>query len=169
MPIMSINEYKMAILADVYNNPLIVAAIDSQQADVFNDEPDSLMYKNLFPYLRIPDTQNKADTYVLLSVSADRINRNNKTYAIYRTTMWALAHMDRMQMPDHYRATRIDYISEELKKIFDGVYKFGFSEFELLSNREILLNEKYHYRELVYVCKDLRHPVTMLGRDANGG
>jgi hypothetical protein len=169
MPIINISEYKMAILADIYNNPLIIEAIDSQQTDVFNNEPDSLVYKNIFPYLRIPDTQNKADTYVLLSVNADRINRNNKTYAIYRTTMWALAHMDRMQMPDHYRSTRIDYIGEELKKMFDGGHKFGFSEFELLSNREILLNEKYHYRELVYICRDLRHPVNMLGREGSDG
>ena len=169
MPMMNISEYKMAILADVYNNPLIVEAIDSQQADVFKDEPDSLMYRNLFPFLRIPDTQNKADTYVLLSVNVDRINRNNKTYAIYRTTIWVLAHMERMQMPERYKATRIDFIGEELKKMFDGGYEFGFSEFELISNREILLNEKYHYRELVYICRDLRHPVTKLGREGNGG
>jgi len=160
MPMIDVSEYKIELLSDMYNNPKIVEAIDSQQLNVVNEEPDTLMYNNLFPFMRVPETQNKADTYILLSVDIDRVNRNNKTYAIYQTTIWVLAHVDRMQMAEQYRATRIDYIAKKLDNLFDGQRKFGFSEFELISNREILLNEKYHYRELVFICSDLRHPVT---------
>ena len=151
------------MLQDLINTPVIVEAINSQQPDVVTDEPDSLIYRNIFPYIRIPETQSKADTYILLSVDVDRINRNNKTYAMYRTVFWILAHKESMEM-DNQNATRIDFISEEIMKLFDGKQKFGFSEFELISNREILLNEKYHYRELVFICNDLRHPVSALGR-----
>ena len=62
-------------------------------------------------------------------------------------------------MPEQYKATRIDYIAKEIADLFSGVRRFGFTEFELLSNREVLLNEKFLYRELVFVCSDLRHPV----------
>ena len=160
MPMIDVSKYKMELFLDIYNSPKIVEAIDSQQLNVANDEPDTLMYNNLFPYMRVPDTQNKADTYILLSVDIDKINRNNKTYALYQTTIWVLAHVDRMQMAEQYQATRVDYIATELDALFDGQRKFGFSEFELISNREILLNEKYLYRELIFVCNDLRHPVT---------
>jgi len=151
------------MLQDIINTPVIAEAIDSQQPDVVLDEPDSLIYKNIFPYIRIPETQSKADTYILLSVDIDRISRQNKTYAIYRTIFWVLAHKESMEMEDR-NATRIDFIGEEIVKLFNGKHKFGFSEFELLSNREILLNEKYHYRELTFICNDLRHPVSMTGR-----
>jgi hypothetical protein len=163
MSIISVNKYKTELLKDIINAPKIIEAIDSQQPDAVINEPDSLIYKNIFPYIRIPDTQSKADTYILLSVDIDRINRNNKTYAMYRTVFWVLSHKESMEM-EGQNATRIDYIGEEIKTLFDGQQKFGFSEFELWSNREILLNEKYHYRELVFTCNDLRHPVSMLGR-----
>ena len=154
-----ISKYKMEILSDVYNNPKIVAAIDSQQKGVTPGEPDTLMYKNLFPYLRVPDTQNIADTYVLLSVDVIRVGRNNRAYAQYQTTIWVLAGLDRMQMPAEIGATRIDYIAEELRQMFHGVTKFGFSRYELMSNREILLDTKYLYRELLFWCNDLRQAV----------
>ena len=159
--IIDISKYKMELLSDIYKNPKIVNAIDSQQTGVTHDEPDTLMYKNLFPYMRIPETQNIADTYILLSVDIDRVNRNNQTYARYYTKMWVMAGLDRMQMEDRYQATRIDYIAEELTRMFHGQHKFGFSEFELISNRETLLDVKYLYRELIFVCNDLRQPVGM--------
>ena len=154
-----ISKYKMEILSDIYKNPRIVEAIDSQQTGVTHGEPDTLMYKNLFPYMRVPDTQNIADTYILLSVDIARVSRHNRTYAQYQTTMWALAGVDRMQMPAQYGATRIDYIAEELRRMFHGQTKFGFSKFELMSNREVLLDVKYLYRELIFLCNDLRQPV----------
>ena len=159
--IINISKYKLELLSDIYKNPKIVSAIDSQQTDVTPSEPDTLMYQNLFPYMRIPATQNIADTYILLSVDLERVNRNNQTYARYHTTFWVLAALDRMQMEEQYKATRIDYIAEEIARMFHGSNKFGFSTFELVSNREILLDVKYLYRELVFVCNDLRQPVTM--------
>ena len=154
-----ISKYKMELLSDIYKNEKIVEAIDSQQTGVIPEEPDTLMYKNLFPYMRVPETQNIADTYILLSVDLDRVNRNNRTYARYVTTMWAMAATDRMQMEERFKATRIDYLAEELTRMFHGQTKFGFSKFELLSNREVLLDVKYLYRELVFRCNDLRRPV----------
>jgi hypothetical protein len=168
MPIISVSKYKAEMLQDIVNTPVIVEAIDSQQPEAVTEEPDSLIYRNIFPYIRIPETQTKADTYILLSVDIDRINRHNKTYAVYRTMFWVLAHKESMEM-EGQNATRIDFIGEELIKLFDGKHKFGFSEFELISNREILLNEKYHYRELTFICNDLRHPVSKLGRDHQHG
>jgi len=157
--IISISKYKMALLSEIYKNPKIVEAIASQQDGVIPDEPDSLMYKNLFPYLRIPGTEKDTDTYVLLKVDKDRVNRNNRVYSRYQTTMWALAHQDRMQMDARFNATRIDYIAEELTRMFHGQQRFGFSKFELISDMEVILDTKYLYRELVFRCNDLRQPI----------
>ena len=154
-----ISKYKIELLSDMYKNPKIVEAIDSQNVGYVPGEPDTLMYRNLFPFMRVPETQSIADTYILISVDIDRIHRNNRAYAQYQTTIWALAGLDRMQMPPKYGATRIDYIGEEITRMFNGATKFGFSRYELVSSREILLDTKYLYRELVFVCFDLRSPV----------
>lgn len=159
MPMIDISAYKKELLSDIINNPRIIEAIGSQQTDVVSEEPDSLLYRNIFPFLRVPNTENMADTYIMLSVDIDKVNQYNKTYAVYRVTMWVMAHVDRMEMEERFQATRIDYISKELDSLFDGQRKFGFSEFELISNREILLNEKFHYRALVFECSDLRRQV----------
>ena len=158
MPLININEYKAELLSDICNTQTIIDAIDSTQTDVDNSQPMTLLYNNIFPYMQIPSTQNKVDTYIMLSVDIDRINRHNKSFATYGTTIWVLAHMERMKMPAEYNATRIDYLSQELKTLFDGVRKFGFSPLDLISNREVLLNETYHYRELRFMSHDLRHP-----------
>ena len=155
----NVSDYKMELLSDMYKNEKIVAGIDSQAPEYVPGEPDSLMYVNLFPFMRVPETQNVADTYILISVDIDRVSRYNGTYARYLTTMWALASMDRMRMPPQYGATRIDYLAEELTRTFHGQRKFGFSEFELISSKEVLLDVKYLYRELMFVCHDLRQPV----------
>ena len=55
MPMIDVSAYKLELLSDIYNNAKIVEAIDSQQADVINAEPDTLMYKNLFPYKAMVD------------------------------------------------------------------------------------------------------------------
>ena len=51
--IIDISKYKLELLSDIYKNPKIVSAIDSQQTDVTPSEPDTLMYQNLFPYMCI--------------------------------------------------------------------------------------------------------------------
>lgn len=155
----NISGYKTELLLDIYGNERIVEAIDSQSPEYVPGEPDTLLYRNLFPFLRVPFTQNIADTYVLVAVDVDRVSRYNRTYAKYHTTIWSLAHLDRMEMPRRFGATRIDYIAEELVALFHGQRKFGFSELELISNKEVLLDTKYLYRELVFVCDDLREPV----------
>ena len=48
MATLDISAYKMELLTDIYNTPAIVAAIDSQSPEYVKNEPDSLIYANLF-------------------------------------------------------------------------------------------------------------------------
>ena len=164
--IIDIGEYKQKILSILFNSETIVAGIDSQQPTIDVDEdgvdpdsPDTLVYNNLFPYLRIPETENEADTYILVAVDIININKTNPTYANYLITFWIMSHQKKMRMKGQ-NCTRIDYLSKEVKKLFDGNLEFGFNKLELISNKEVILNEKYQYRELRFVCSDQRHPVT---------
>lgn len=157
--IMDISKYKQELLSKICSNSKIIEAIDSQQDGAMSSEPDTLIGKNLFPYMRVPETENFADTHIMLSVDVERPNRNNRTYSRYHTTIWVLCALNRMEMPQEYNATRIDYIAEQLTRMFHNVRNFGFTDFELMSNREALLDSKFLYRELVFRCSDLREAV----------
>jgi len=150
-----IRDYKVSFIKDIISAPDIVKNIDSQNPAVDADMPDTLVYKNIFPYLRIPDAQNKADTYILLAVDILNVNRKNPTFVDLRLTIWVMAHQECMQM-DESESTRIDYLGEELRNLFDGQPKYGFGILELNSSREIVLNERYQYRELIFHTTDLK-------------
>ena len=147
----------MLLLKAFFNTSAIVEGIDSQSDKVDAESPDTLIYENLFPYLRIPDTTTKADTYIMVAVDAVNIHKN-RTYADYRITIWVLAHQHRMRMEGR-SATRIDYLSDEIKKVLDRDLQYGFNKLELVANREIILNDKYLYREMRFEVPDLRMPV----------
>ena len=109
----------MNFIKDIISVPDIIKNIDSQNPAVDTETPDSLIYKNIFPYLRIPDAQNKADTYILLAVDILNVNRKNPTFLDLRLIIWAMAHQECMQMEES-ESTRIDYLGEELRNLFDG-------------------------------------------------
>ena len=155
MAAIDIRDYKMDFIKDIISVPDIVKNIDSQNPAADIEAPDSLVYKNIFPYLRIPDSQNKADTYILLSVDLLNINRKNPAFLDLRLTIWAMAHQECMQMEES-ESTRIDYLGEALRNLFDGEKKYGFGVLELNSSREIILNERYQYRELIFHTVDLK-------------
>ena len=148
----------MELLRDLFQCGAVVEGIDSQSPLYTRGEPDSLVYANLFPYLRVPDTQTIADTYIMVAVDVAHISRHNPTYAKYATAIWVLAHQERMRMAGR-NGTRIDFLAEQVKALLDGQRKYGFSELQLMSNREIILNEKYQYRELRFGCDDQRRRV----------
>lgn len=161
MAMIDISSYKTDIMADIINCAPIVGAVESKSERYDPGAPDTLIYANIFPYLRIPETQNNTETYILIAVDMENVNRVNAAYCDIRITMWVMAHQWHMAMPDK-NATRIDYISQELKKLFEGQRKYGFNKLELISNREHILNEKYQYRELIFVTNDLRQPANAL-------
>jgi hypothetical protein len=164
----NLEDYKKEIMMALVKNPDIVDLIDSKSSGYTQGKPDTLIYNNIFPYLRIPETVNIVDTYILLAVDIAGISRYNPTFATYVTTVWCMAHQDRMKVDDR-NGTRIDLLSGEVKKMFDGRLNFGFSEFEMISSREVILNEKFQYREMRFECKDQRHKVNPAGKAVRRG
>ena len=150
-----IRNYKTGIIMDIIHNQKIVDAVDSQSPDYVRGVNDSLLKCNVFPFLRIPDTQNKADAYILMSVDITGMNAGNATFADMRVTLWVMAHQDRMIMETE-NATRTDYIGEELRGMLDGSTKYGYGMLECISSAEHILSEKYQYRELIFRTVDMK-------------
>ena len=121
------SEFKYELMVDIFNNQNIVDAINSDHPGFVPGQNDTLVFKHIFPFLRIPETQSVARTYVLMAVDYTNINRHNQAFLDVKVTLWAMAHHSLMgfRTPGGRPATRIDYISQELRKTFEGKLKFG--------------------------------------------
>ncbi|MCL2020437.1 MAG: hypothetical protein FWG70_11895 [Oscillospiraceae bacterium] len=163
MAIINITDYKMDLIKELTSSSEIIEILDSQADGYIKDEPTSLIYRNLWPYLKVPDIQTSADCHLLIAVDIASVNRLNPTYAKYLITIWCLCHQNRMWV-DKRIGTRTDLLAQEVLKLLDGRQNFGFSELRLESNRELILNKNYQYRELKFTCNDLRRSVSPQGK-----
>jgi len=170
------SEFKFALMNDIINNKKIVDAFESDDPKFVEGEPSSLIFTHVFPFLRIPDTTTVAKTYVLMAVNYDNVDHysrklNTCTYTDVTIILWAMAHHTMMEFttPSGRPATRIDYISQELRRMFDGTTKFGFNKLRLIQRHEIVMEEgKHHYVELIFKTNDQRRPITANGKGWDG-
>jgi len=155
MAMIKLVDYKRDLILGLIGNPSIPPLIDSQSPGYVEGDPESLIYNNVFDYLCVPDINTIADTFVLLEVDIDNIPRNNTTFSRYTVIVWVMAHKNRMSLNDR-NGNRIDNLAEEIKETFNGSQKFGFSEFEMLSNTGKIYDERFQYREMAFQCYDKR-------------
>lgn len=151
-------DYKNQVIKDILFNEIdptlsvdIVNAIDSN----FIGVEEELIYKNIFPYLRIPQTQTETCAYITMSVDMPKVSTKNYFFKDMLITINIIVHEDIMKMPVYYSATRADYIASLINKIFNGNKNYGNVPLEYVSDVESVLLNKYFVRTLRFRCNEL--------------
>lgn len=134
-------QYKKKIMSLLIQNENIVSAIDEPDLS-----PDELIYNNIFPFLKVPKTQEEAKCYVTMKVDTTNIQRN-EIYKNFVITICVLCHESKMCTP--YGGIRTDVIAGEIVRLLNWREDIGFT-LELTSDTESILNEDYHIRQLVF-------------------
>ena len=117
----SIIAYKNQVMKDILHNDdesissEIVMAIDKD----FIGCEDELIYRNIFPYMMIPDVQKMTGAYITMSVDMPKVSTKNYFFKDMLITINVLVHEDIMKMDDGYSATRADYLGSKIEKIFN--------------------------------------------------
>lgn len=150
-------------MLDILSNKEIIKLVDSSEEGVDENDPQTLIYKNIFPYLRIPSTQTKAMTNILIAVDKVGNLKRNPTFCSVRVTIWVLAHQEHMQVKNK-NGNRIDLISDEIEKLFYGSSKYGFSKLKNFPSVEKLLGDKFIYREIIFATDERSSPYCAIGR-----
>ena len=133
-------EYKRSAMAAIANVDKIIKAIDAK--DDFGNpiSPGDLFYTHIFPYDFIPDSIDVAKTYITIEISMPNVSTTNHFFKDVLITINVICHQDIMEMTDDEPlgatgATRVDYISVELDKLFNKTTTLmGKYELELVSN-----------------------------------
>ena len=148
-------KYKRQLLSEIVNNENIVEAISSTSASFIEGQGDSLIGTNVFPMLYVPDIQDEAAIFIGVEAEIISESRRNDAFHNWKVTIWVMAHRDVAYWREK-GCSRIDFISDELKRMFQYSNNYGYGELNLSSNRTHLLNPKYSYRQLILSTSDLK-------------
>ena len=153
-----ISDYKNRIIKDILFNDEdetlstdIITAIDK---DFINDRY-GLVYRNIYPYLRIPETQTKTKSYITMSVDMPKVSTKNYFFKDMVITINVIVHEDIMEMPKSFSATRSDYIASLINSIFNQNKNYGNVPLEYVSDVESVILNKYFVRTLRFRCNEL--------------
>lgn len=143
----AIISYKNRAMNEIINYPDLVKAIDPN-----NVNPEDLIYKNIFPYFRVPDTAT--DTKTFLSVCIDLPEAFHPENFMRDIVLKFCIIVHQSEMKTEYGATRLDYIADKLDDIFLGSHKYGYGKLYMLSSIESTLDEWHRCREIFYVSSE---------------
>ncbi len=146
-----ITRYKRKLVTSICNSPDLIALINDdyiEDGECINS--DDLIYKQIFPYYYIPETQTSAQPYVIMKVNG--LGMKNKIYNKAEVYICVVSHQDRMQAKGG--GTRIDLMGEVIEELFNGRDDFGFGEMELISNIESEINTTHRCRILRFIVED---------------
>lgn len=150
-------KYKNRIIKDIIHNSdetlsqEIVTAIDPEMLG----EEESLIYENIFPYLRIPETVDEVKAFITMSVDMPRVSTRNYFFKDMVITINVIVHQDYMKMPARYSATRADYLGSLINKVFNQNPNYGNKPLEYVSDVESILLNKFFVRSLRFRCDEL--------------
>lgn len=147
-----ITRYKKKLMSSIVNSPELITLVNSNfVVDGECENADELIYKQIFPYYYIPDTQDKSLAYVLMKVNG--LGIRNKIYNKAEVYICVAAHQNIMYVKNG-GGTRIDLMGEIIETLFNGRDDFGFGEMELLSNIEDSINNTHRCRVLRFMVED---------------
>ena len=148
-----IGDYKNALLSMVIQSDDILSAM---YTDKKVESLSSLIYKQIFPYLYVDDTQTDVLSYICIEADIPRIPTGTTKTA--QLSVWAYAHKECMQC-DNHSGTRVDVLCDYLDRVImdeKNRKQFGIGRPQLISVNHFYPQNKYYGRQLIYNIPDFK-------------
>ena len=127
------------------NDPDVIELIDNPNLDPA--VPDEYMYENLFPFIRIPGTQDISKNFICYEVDDISDNPRNDRMKQQIIQFVVFSHKDLIKT--QYGVPRHDMISYVIRDLFNRSHLFG-HELKLVSNRGGVTDTDYYTRTLKF-------------------
>lgn len=141
-----IGEFKLTLIRKLIGNDDVVRLLDPTGALEY---PDDLIYTNIFPYDRVPKTEQDVNTYITVQVNVASIPVKNDITRDLAIVVTIYSHEDLMYVKGS-NSDRIDLLSAKIDEILNESNDFGIGYVQLESNTEHVLDSKHFYREVVF-------------------
>ncbi|MFD0587817.1 hypothetical protein ACFQZE_07365 [Paenibacillus sp. GCM10027627] len=151
-----ISEYKNTVISRLLESKEIVKALNYEHEN-FLDQPDlddasSLVYKNIFPHVFIPEIGTKRATY--LTISCRKFKKSTKNPACKVGHLRLEVFTNKELFKTDYGVTRIDYITNKIEELFNSQRGIGVGGLEFFEFDELIINNQYMGAYLMYRSVD---------------
>ncbi len=122
-------DYKNRLTQDLLTSKSIVRLLSDDYEDI--DKPETLVYKQVFPYEYVPETVEHGYTFICCEVEVQKIS--SKTFMSPTLYVWVFTHKSKMRLPEG--GVRVDKLCSEIAKTINGSRYYGLGELDLYSVR----------------------------------
>ena len=133
----------------LYSDEDIFEILDNPNLDPTS--PEDLVYENIFPFLRIPGTQDVSKNFITFTVDDLERAPSNSVMKTQIIQFVIFVHKDHIETK--YGMARHDLLGYLIRDIFHLSNKLG-PQMELISNREGVTDADYHTRTLRFELID---------------
>lgn len=140
-------DYKNKLMEDLLTNEDIVKLLD-----VCTDTQSStgLAYTRVFPYEYVPETIEKAHTYICFDVDVQE--SINKTFLLPTLYIWVFSHKSMLRLPSG--GVRTDKLVSEIAKAINGSHFYGLGELNLYSVKRFAPVTDYQGKVMTFHAKE---------------
>ena len=129
----------------LYSDPDIIEVLDNKDLDP--SCPDEYLYQNIFPFIRVPGTQDTSKSFITFSLDDVDVVNSNKAMKSQFLKVVIFVHKDLVQT--QLGAERHDLLAFLVKDVFHLSNKLGL-QLNLISSREGYSDADYCTRTLQF-------------------
>lgn len=152
MTLKDIGKYKNRLFSVILQSEDIAELMLGNNYDKENID-DLLMYKHVFPYLYVDNTQTEQQSYICLEVEVPRTM--DFTYKDMKIIIWCYCHKGIMQYSKKgYLGTRSDILSDMVDRLLNSSNNFGLGRLKLQSCTYFSASKDFYGKQLIYSCPE---------------
>lgn len=129
----------------LYSDPDIIEVLDNKELDP--SCPDEYLYQNIFPFIRVPGTQDTSKSFITFALDDIDPVKSNKVMKSQFLKVVIFVHKDLVKT--QLGAERHDLLSYLVKDVFHLSNSLG-AQLNLISNREGFTDTDYCTRTLQF-------------------
>ena len=138
-------EMKRQIKQKLIDDTDILEALHNTDIEI--DSPDEFLDKNIFGFIRIPQTQDTVRNFICFTVDDIEENRFNEVMKTQYIQFNCICHLS--DMKTDYGIDRHDLLGYLVRDIFNWTNIFGL-QFKLIYNKESTIDSDYYCRTLKF-------------------
>ena len=141
-------DYKNRLMNDLLTNQEILRLLDDRCATI--EKPESLVYKQVFPFEYIPETVEHGQTFICCDVDIQK--SINKTYFQPTLYVWVFTHQSKLRLPEG--GVRTDKLTSEIAHAINGSRYYGLGELDLYSVKRFAPITDYQGKVMTFHATD---------------
>lgn len=143
-----LSRYRLKVLSALISSENVVKAVANPETNFLDqttlDDPTTLIYSNIYPYKKIPNTETEQKTYITMRIGGFRPVGNE--FKDGYITIFIFCNVELLRTD--YGCLRTDYIASEIDELLNRSRDFGIGKLSFDGMDEFDVDTKGNYSGL---------------------